>query len=121
MPFCSPSDEVQYPAEALALAGSLFPDKPHENTFFTESARKIFAHLLRYRPTPQDLTAWMKNMDEVDRRIAGTELEAMIPTSAGGQRAAGQGTFNQAATAFLRVPSESQAKWRRSAEVWGYD
>ena len=75
MPFWTPSDEVQYPAEALALAGSLFPDKPHENTFFTESARKIFAHLLRYRPTPQDLTAWMKNMDEVDRRIKGTELE----------------------------------------------
>jgi Type IV secretion-system coupling protein DNA-binding domain len=71
MPFWTPSDEVQYPAEALALSGSLFPDKPHENTFFTESARKIFAHLLRYRPTPQDLTAWMKDMNEVDRRIAG--------------------------------------------------
>jgi len=118
MPFWTPSDEVQYPAEALALAGSLFPDKPHENTFFTESARKIFAHLLRYRPTPQDLTAWMKNMDEVDRRIAGTELEAMIPTSAGGQRAAVQGTLNQAAAAFQLLPSESEAKGRWSAAAW---
>jgi hypothetical protein len=118
MPFWTPSDEVQYPAEALALAGSLFPDKPHENTFFTESARKIFAHLLRYRPTPQDLTAWMKNMDEVDRRIKGTELEAMIPTSAAGQRAAVQGTFNQAAAAFQLLPKESESKGRWSAAAW---
>lgn len=118
MPFWPPSDEVQYPAEALALAGSLFPDKPHENTFFTESARKIFAHLLRYRPTPQDLTAWMKNMNEVDRRIAGTELEAMVPVSAAGQRAAVQGTFNQAAAAFQLLPKESEAKGRWSAAAW---
>jgi len=118
MPFWTPSDEVQYPAEALALAGSLFPDKPHENTFFTESARKIFAHLLRYRPTPQDLTAWMKDMNEVDRRIAGTELEAMVPVSAAGQRAAVQGTFNQAAAAFQLLPRESEAKGRWSAAAW---
>lgn len=118
MPFWTPSDEVQYPAEALALAGSLFPDKPHENTFFTESARKIFAHLLRYRPTPQDLTAWMKDMNEVDRRIAGTELEAMVPVSAAGQRAAVQGTLNQAAAAFQLLPRESEAKGRWSAAAW---
>lgn len=118
MPFWTPSDEVQYPAEALALAGSLFPDKPHENTFFTESARKIFAHLLRYRPTPQDLTAWMKDMNEVDRRIAGTELAAMVPVSAAGQRAAVQGTFNQAAAAFQLLPKESEATERWSAAAW---
>jgi Type IV secretion-system coupling protein DNA-binding domain len=118
MPFWTPSDEIQHPAEGLALAGSLFPDKPHENTFFAESARKIFAHLLRYRPTPQDLTAWMKDMNEVDRRIAGTELEAMIPMSAAGQRAAVQGTFNQAAAAFQLLPKESEAKGRWSAVAW---
>ena len=118
MPFWSPSDEVQYPAEAHALAGSLFPDKPRDNTFFTEAARKIFAHMLRYRPTPQDLTEWMRNMDELDRRVAGTELEAMIPKSAGGQRAAVQGTFNQAAAAFQLLPTESDAVGRWSAASW---
>jgi len=118
MPFWAPSDEVQYPAEALALAGSLFPDKPRDNTFFTEASRKIFAHLLRYRPTPQDLTNWMKDVNELDKRIAGTELEAMIPKSAGGQRAAVQGTFNQAATAFQLLPAESEATGRWSAASW---
>jgi hypothetical protein len=118
MPFWTPSEEVQYPAEALALAGSLFPNKPHENAFFTECARKIFAHLLRYRPTPQDLTAWMKDMNKVDRRIAGTELEAMVPVRAAGQRAAVQGTFNQAAVAFQLLPKESEATARWSAAAW---
>jgi Type IV secretion-system coupling protein DNA-binding domain len=82
MPFWTPSDEVQYPAEAAAIADSLFPDRPRDNNFFTEAARKIFAHLLRYRPTPQELTHWMKNMDEVDQRVAQTELEAMIQKNA---------------------------------------
>jgi type IV secretory pathway TraG/TraD family ATPase VirD4 len=118
MPFWTPSDEVQYPPEATTLAESLFPDKPHDNPFFTQSARKIFAHLLRYRPTPQDLTAWMKNMDEIDRRIAGTEMEAMLAKGAAGQRAAVQGTFNQAGAAFQLLPNEQESKGRWSAAAW---
>jgi len=118
MPFWAPSDEVLYPAEALALAGSLFPDKPRENTFFSEASRKIFAHLLRYRPTPQDLTEWMKNIDELDRRVAGTELEAMISKNAGGQRAAVQGTFNQAAAAFQLLPTQAETNAKWSAAAW---
>ena len=37
MPYWTPSDEVRYAPEALTLANSLFPDKPHENPFFTEA------------------------------------------------------------------------------------
>jgi Type IV secretion-system coupling protein DNA-binding domain len=118
MPFWSPSDEIQHPADAMALANSLFPDKPRENNFFTEVSRKIFAHLLRYRPSPQDLTQWMRNLEEVDLRIAGTELEAMIPKRAVSQRAAVQGTFNQAAAAFQLLPSETEAGGRWSAVAW---
>jgi Type IV secretion-system coupling protein DNA-binding domain len=118
MPFWTPSDEVQYPAEAAAIAGSLFPDKPRDNNFFTEAARKIFAHLLRYRPTPQELTLWMKNMDEVDQRVVGTELEAIIQKSARAQRAAVQGTFNQAAAAFQLLPCERDSLGRWSAARW---
>jgi Type IV secretion-system coupling protein DNA-binding domain len=118
MPFWTPSDEVQYPAEAAAIADSLFPDRVRDNNFFTEAARKIFAHLLRYRPTPQELTHWMKNMDEVDQRVAETELEAMIQKSARAQRAAVQATFNQAAAAFQLLPSEREGQGRWSAAQW---
>jgi type IV secretory pathway TraG/TraD family ATPase VirD4 len=57
-------------------------------------------------------------MDELDKRVAGTELEAMIPKSAGGQRAAVQGTFNQAAAAFQLLPAEQEAQGRWSAAAW---
>ena len=118
VPYWTPSDEILHPAEALALAGSLFPDKPRENTFFTEAARKIFAHLMRYRPTPQELAFWLKHPEEIDRRIAGTELEAMIPRSAPGQRAAVLATLNQIAAAFQLLPSEREARGRWSAVSW---
>ena len=118
MPFWSPSEEVCYPAEAAALAGSLFPDKPRDNNFFIEAARKIFVHLLRYRPSPQELTHWMRNIDEIDMRVSGTELEAMIRKSAASQRAAVQGTLNQAAAAFQLLPAENEANGRWSAAAW---
>jgi hypothetical protein len=55
MPLLAPADEVIHEAEGLMLAASLFPDKPHENTFFVEGPRKIFAHLLTLKPTPEEL------------------------------------------------------------------
>jgi len=43
--YWSPSDEVMHEAEALTLATSLFPDKPHENTFFRRRSAKGFRAL----------------------------------------------------------------------------
>jgi hypothetical protein len=118
MPFWTPSDEVRHPVDAAALASSLFPEKLGDKNFFTDSAKKIFAHLLRYRPTPQELTHWMRNIDELDKRVAGTEFEAMIRKSAAAQRAAVQGTFNQAAAAFHLLPAEADTKVRWTAAKW---
>ena len=58
-PFWTPGDEVPHEAEALTLAVSLFPDQGRENRFFVEAPRKIFAHLINLRPTPEELTYWM--------------------------------------------------------------
>jgi hypothetical protein len=118
MPFWTPSDEIRHPVDAAALASSLFPDKLGDKNFFTDSAKKIFAHLLRYRPTPQELTYWMRNIDELDKRVAGSEFEPMIRKSAAAQRAAVQGTFNQAAVALHLLPAEADTKIRWSAAKW---
>ena len=96
MPYWTPSDEVRCAPEALTVANSLFPDKPHENPFFTEAARSIFAHLVaRYKPTPELLTYWMRHFEEIDQRLEGTALAPFVAPTAGGQRAAVQSTFNQ--------------------------
>ena len=73
-PYWSPADEVIHEAEAVTLATSLFPDKPHENTFFVEGLRKIFPHLLTLKPTPEELVWWMGDEEELDSLVKGTEL-----------------------------------------------
>ncbi len=117
-PFWSPGDEVPHEAEALTLAASLFPDQGRENRFFVEAPRKIFAHLLNLKPTPQELTSWMSNADEIDKRVEGTELAAMIDKGAANQRSGVLGSLNMVADAFKLLPKESETKQRWSTVEW---
>ena len=117
-PFWTPGDEVPHEAEALTLAVSLFPDQGRENRFFVEAPRKIFAHLINQRPTPQELTHWMSNAEEIDRRIEGTEMAAMIDRGAANQRSGVLGSLNMVADAFKLLPSERDTKQRWSTVEW---
>ncbi len=112
-PFWTPGNEVIHPAEALTLATSLFPEQGRENRFFVEAPRRIFAHLLNLRPTPEELTQWMCTAEEIDRRVRGTEMEAMINPQAAAQRSGVLGSLNMVADAFKLLPSkrESQESW----------
>jgi Type IV secretion-system coupling protein DNA-binding domain len=117
-PYWSPSDEVMHEAEALTLATSLFPDKPHENTFFVEGPRKIFAHLLTLKPTPEELVRWMSHEEELDRLLKGTELAAFIYRGAGPQRGGVLGALNMVADSLKLLPKESETKQRWTTEEW---
>jgi hypothetical protein len=88
MPYWSPGDELGHDAEALTLAASLFPDRHNDNPFFVEGPRKIFAHLLTFRPSPEELAWWMCHEEEIDRRVKGTEYAAMIDKQAPQQQSA---------------------------------
>ena len=117
-PYWSPSDEVMHEAEALTLATSLFPDKPHENTFFVEGPRKIFAHLLTLKPTPEELVRWMSHEEELDRLLKGTELTAFIYRGAGPQRGGVLGALNMVADSLKLLPKECGTKQRWTTEEW---
>jgi hypothetical protein len=117
-PFWTPGDEVPHEAEALTLAVSLFPDQGRENRFFVEAPRKIFAHLINQRPTPQELTYWMSNADEIDKRIAGTEMATMVDRGAANQRSGVLGSLNMVADAFKLLPSERETEKRWSTVEW---
>ncbi len=117
-PYWSPCDEVIHEAEALTLATSLFPDRPHENTFFVDGPRKIFAHLLTLRPTPEELVWWMSHEDELDRLLKGTELAAFIYRGAGPQRGGVLGALNMVADSLKLLPKESETKQRWTTEQW---
>lgn len=113
MPYWSAADELLDPTEADALAKSLFPDRDHENRFFIESPRKILAHLLRLHPTPQDLCNWIAHADpEIDNRIKGTPLEAIIAKDAPQQRSGVLAVLERASNAFrLLPPPEGRKPW----------
>jgi type IV secretory pathway TraG/TraD family ATPase VirD4 len=117
-PYWTPGDEIKHHAEALGLASSLFPERHEENRFFVDSPRKIFAHLLTYRPTPQELTRWMCQPEEIDKRVAGTELASLIDTHAPAQRSGVLGSLNLVADAFRLLPEESAGRNKWSAAEW---
>ncbi len=72
-------------AEVLALR-TMFPDRVNENPFFTEGPRRIFAHLLTFRPTAEELASWLRHDEELDRRVHGTPYASIIDRQAPAQR-----------------------------------
>ncbi|HKV64548.1 MAG TPA: type IV secretion system DNA-binding domain-containing protein [Candidatus Acidoferrum sp.] len=118
MPYWSPGDELRHPAEALTLATSLFPDRRNENQFFVEGPRKIFAHLLTFRPTPEQMAWWMCHEEEIDQRVKGTQYAAMIDKQAPAQRSGVLASLNMVADCLKLLPSENEANGRWSAAEW---
>jgi type IV secretory pathway TraG/TraD family ATPase VirD4 len=117
-PFWSPGDEWRHEAETLTLATSLFPDRHHENTFFTEGPRRIFAYLLTLRPTPEELAFWLCHEEELDRRVRGTAYAAMIDRQAPAQRSGVLASLNMVADTLQLLPSERDTTRRWSAAAW---
>ncbi len=119
-PYWTPASELRNPAEARTIATSLYqPTNDKKGEFFTETPQKIFAHLLKYRPTPQQLVAWMSNEDEIDRRVEGTELAAMIAKGAQQQRSGVLGSLGLIADSLRLLPPMAQTLGREwSANKW---
>ena len=119
-PYWTPSSELKSPAEARTIATSLYqPTSDKKGEFFTETPQKVFAHLLKYRPTPQELVAWMSDESEIDRRVEGTELAAMIAKEAPDQRNGVLGSLGLIADALRLLPTREQGREREwSATEW---
>lgn len=121
MPYWTPGNELRQEAEALTLATSLFPDRFNENPFFVEGPRKIFAHLLTFHPTPQELVLWMSHPEEIDSRVEGTELAAIIDPQSPPQRSGVLGSLNMVADALKLLPTEKETTRVWSALEWSKD
>lgn len=117
-PFYTMGAEIEDDAEALTLATSLFPDQGYENRFFVEAPRKIYAYLLTLKPTPQELIYWMSHAEEIDKRVAGTELAVMIDKGAVNQRSGVLGSLNMVADALRLLPEEDEANGKFSTLWW---
>jgi len=118
MPYWSPGDEVRHEAEALTLAASLFPDRPNDNRFFTRGPREVFAHLLTFNPTPDELAWWMSHDEEIDHRVEGTDVASTISLAAPAQREGVLAELKMVANVFKSLPSEKEAKTRWNTLEW---
>jgi hypothetical protein len=117
-PYWSPSDELRRKAEAKAIAVSLFQPAGMTNRFFVESPQKIFAHLLSFLPTPTQLVEWMSHPQEIDRRVKGTELAALIDVKAPNQRTGVLGSLNMVADSFRLLPKTEETTSTWTATKW---
>ncbi len=120
-PYWKPGDEILSDVEALTLATALFPPRPYEsNTFFTESARGIFAHLLTFDPTAQQLVGWLTNEEALDHQIAGSPHAAILSRTPA-QRSGILASLNLVADTLQLCPTQADSVGRWSAAEWAKD
>ncbi len=118
-PYWGPSEELRRRAEAKAIAASLYqPTTDKKGEFFTETPQKIFAHLLTFGPTPQELVEWMANPEEIDRRVQNTEMAMMIAKGAQQQRNGVLASLGLIADSLRMLPRKENAEHRWSATEW---
>jgi hypothetical protein len=118
-PYWGPSEELRRRAEAKAIAASLYqPTTDKKGEFFTETPQKIFAHLLTFGPSPQELVEWMANPDEIDRRVQNTEMAMMIAKGAQQQRNGVLASLGLIADSLRMLPNQETAPSRWSATEW---
>jgi hypothetical protein len=118
-PYWGPSEELRRRAEAKAIAASLYqPTTDKKGEFFTETPQKIFAHLLTFGPTPQELVEWMANPDEVDRRVQNTEMAMMIAKGAQQQRNGVLASLGLIADSLRILPRKDRTAHHWNATEW---
>lgn len=118
-PYWGPSEELRRKAEAKAIAASLYqPTTDKKGEFFTETPQKIFAHLLTFGPTPQELVEWMANPDEIDRRVQNTEMATMIAKGAQQQRNGVLASLGLIADSLRMLPRKDKTTNHWSATGW---
>jgi hypothetical protein len=118
-PYWGPAEELRRRSEAKALAVSLF-QSPQDNKgeFFIESPQKIFAFLMAYGPTPEELVKWMSDPGEIDRRLKGTEHAHLIDPKAHQQRAGVLGSLGLVADSLRLLPKKGEGNGEWSATEW---
>jgi hypothetical protein len=118
-PYWGPSEELRRKSEAKSISESLFqPTQDRKGEFFIETPQKVFAHLLTYGPSPQDLVNWMSNDEEIDRRVMGTEMAYMIAKGAQEQRNGVLASLGLVADSLRMLPTRAEAQAVWTATEW---
>lgn len=125
-PFWNPAAEVRLKTDREMIAESFFPgNDQHVGAFFTKATRSIFARLLEFMPSPEDLVQWLINEEAIDKRVQGTELAHLINDKAPQQRGGVLGTLSEAGSRLKMLPARGECAqeilltdWARERRGW---
>jgi type IV secretion system coupling TraD/TrwB family protein len=121
-PYWNPVDEIENVSDETSaperyfIAESFFPDHPHSSPttqFFNKAARSIFAHLLRFKPSPERLVQMLTDEELIDACVAGTEHAHLIDRAAKAQRAGVLATLSEVGASLKLLPMLEQCDGRR--------
>ncbi|MGI4755882.1 MAG: type IV secretion system DNA-binding domain-containing protein, partial [Janthinobacterium lividum] len=118
-PYWGPAQEIESNAEADAVAASLYqPTGESKDEFFHQTPAQIFAHLLKYGPTPHQLADWLASDKELLAKVEGTEMAFYIDQNAGPQRAGVLSSLGIVAKSFRLLPTKKEAQGEWNARSW---
>jgi len=119
-PFWNPAAEVRLKTDREMIAESFFPGggDHHAGAFFTKATRSIFARLLEFMPSPEELVKWLVSEEEIDKRVEGTELAHLINTQAPQQRGGVLGTLSEAGSRLKLLPRQAECSANILLSEW---
>lgn len=118
-PYWGPAQEIETNAEADAVAASLYqPTGETKDEFFHQTPAQIFAHLLKFGPTPHQLADWLASDKELLAKVEGTEMAFYIDQNAGPQRAGVLSSLGIVAKSFRLLPTKKDANGEWNARSW---
>lgn len=108
-------------AWALAIAQSLFPERPRDQAFFAENTQRVCAELLTHRPSAQTLAQWLGDPKMLAKLLKGSSSENSLAPSAPDQREGLMAELNRVTDALKTLPDLRDTSRRWSAAEWAQD
>ena len=117
-PYWDIAEESESDDANAAMAAALFPDKDFEKDYFTDAPRRVFTFLMRSRPSPQQLIAWMSDSGQIEAMAKGTPYASFLDPGAPAQRGGVLSSFNMIADSLELLPSNDAARPVYSSGRW---
>ncbi len=117
-PYWDPGAELDRDETATTMAAAFLPEKEYEKAFFTDSPRRILAHLLKRKPQPRDILRWMADPDQLMAMVKGTPLAALLDPAAPAQRAGVLSSLNLIADGMELLPEWEHTRTTFATREW---
>ena len=117
-PYWDLGAELDREETATTMAAAFLPEKEYEKAFFTDSPRRILAHLLKRKPQPRDILRWMADPDQLTAMVKGTPLAALLDPAAPAQRAGVLSSLNLIADSMELLPEWEHKRTTFATREW---